>query len=169
MPAPRLLVTASVAAAVLTGCVVPLPGGSKGGDAAEVTARSGAFTIEVPDGFADTDIAGHPETIEIAQARDGEDEQIIASRFDGSDGAEREGLYAVTSTVTQHGLICHPLDDTLGGGKAWSCTGEHNGDELEKAFVTAPGDGESALLLVQGPRGQVQDQARDIVDSLEWR
>lgn len=154
---------------LLSGCGVSLLQGSgPGEDEREVSARSGAFTVVVPKDYGDVDVSGQPETIEVAVQR-GDSEQIILSRFEGATTAEREGLHTVTGNTAQFGLACSPLDETLGGTKAWSCTGDDQGTAMEKVYATLSDGDSSALVLVQGPEGPTRELAEDVIESVDWR
>lgn len=169
----RVVAAGAVGAVALGGCGLQLLGGSDGadgtdGDAREVQARSGAFTVAVPKDYRDIDITDQPETIEVAVQR-ADPEQIMLSRFEGEGVAEQEALHAVTGNVSQFGLDCQPLSDALGGDKAWSCTGADAGQPMEKVIITTDKGNQGAMVLVQGAEGDVQDLAQEIVGSIDWR
>jgi hypothetical protein len=124
---------------------------SYGGDrpSRDVEIADGAIALDLPAGWHPAPDPIEPPNVLLAEGP-GEDEHLVVSLMEGEGGAERAAMEAAVRYVEAYGLPCRRLDDNpVWDGPVFDCPDHTRRPWMHKVLIPIPGDGVSALLLVQ--------------------
>lgn len=162
---PGRLVVALVLSTVLAGCAYA-------GDPPDrdVETADGTIALDLPAGWGRSPDPVEPPTVLLAEGTG--DEHLVVSLFEGADTAEQRAIEAAVRYIDSYGLPCRRLDNNpIWDGPVLDCRDQTRRPWMHKVLVPIPGEGVSALLLVQAEADswdEAVDVVKPVLDSFLW-